>query len=151
LDFNIAIMRSPILSASLAAALLFSACARTPAPTGKWEGFYEDEGLAVAVRLEIDNAGIVRVSAPNAIIENKPSQAERSEIRADLVLKLDRSWPSVRPLPLEFDGEAFRKPGGVAPQLEWDAKNARMTMIYYSPSRPSVRVRLEAVEEFGRS
>jgi hypothetical protein len=145
-------MRNPILRASLAAALLLAACAKTPAPAGKWEGLYEDDGLIVAVRLEIDDGGIIRVSAPNAVMEKRnPSRAEREEIRADLTMRLDRSWPSVRPLPLEFDGEAFRKPGGVAPQLEWDSRAAQMTMIYYSAARPSVRVKLERVEEFGHS
>ena len=43
----------------------------------------------------------------------------------------------------------FRKPGGVAPQLEWDPDRKRMTMVYYSGNRNSVRVALSAVGEFG--
>ena len=43
----------------------------------------------------------------------------------------------------------FRKPGGVAPQLEWDPGRKRMTMVYYSGNRNSVRVALSAVSEFG--
>jgi hypothetical protein len=145
-------MRSLLVRACLSAALALAACAKAPVPMGKWEGFYEDQGLTVAVRLEIDTGGTIRVSAPNAVMENKNlSQAERTEIRTDLASRLGKSWPQVRPLPLEFDGKVFRKPGGVAPQLEWDSKNAQMTMIYYSATRASVRVPLKLVEDFGRS
>jgi hypothetical protein len=145
-------MRNPLLRASLAAALLLAACAKPSAPAGKWEGFYEDEGLIVAVRLEIDAKGTVRVSAPNAVTDKgKLSPVDRAGIRAELTKRLGQSWNLVQPLPLEFDGEAFRKPGGVAPQLEWDAEHTQMTMIYYSANRPSVRVKLAPVEEFGHS
>ncbi len=146
------LLRAPLLRVSLAAAFLLAACAKPSAPAGKWEGFYEDEGLIVAVRLEIDAKGTVRVSAPNAVTDKgNLSPVDRAGIRADLTKRLGQSWNLVQPLPLEFDGEAFRKPGGVAPQLEWDAEHKQMTMIYYSASRPSVRVKLAPVEEFGRS
>jgi hypothetical protein len=132
------------------AALVLAACSNPPPPTGRWEGVYEDPGLIVAVRLEIDSADHVRVSAPNAVSGEQPlSQSDRAEIRGQLLEGLARSWPSVSPLPLEFDGKVFHKPGGVAPQLEWDAKSKRMTMIYYSGNRASVRVPLSAVAEFG--
>ena len=67
----------------------------------------------------------------------------------ELKTRLAQSWPAVQPLPLEFDGRAFRKRGGVAPQIEWDAEGKRMTMIYYSGNRLSVRVPLAPVREFG--
>ena len=70
------------------------------------------------------------------------SRANGTELRARLLEGLARSWPQVGALPLDFDGKAFHKPGGVAPQLEWDAKAQHMTMIYYSGKPYSVRVRV---------
>ena len=130
--------------------LAFSACADAPPPVGRWEGLYEDSGVIIVARLEIRTDGKVRVSAPNAITSNAAlSPSERIDLVRQLQANLAVSWPAVPPLPLEFDGSAFRKPGGVAPQLEWDAARKRMTMIYYSGSRSSVRVALSPVTEFG--
>jgi hypothetical protein len=126
-----------------------SACADAYPPTGRWEGLYEDSGVIIVARLEIADSGKIRVSAPNAITSDHPlSPAERIGIIQQLQTRLAASWPSVLPLPLEFDGHVFRKPGGVAPQLEWDADRKRMTMIYYSGNRSSVRVPLSSVGEF---
>jgi hypothetical protein len=128
------------------------ACSNTHPPIGRWEGVYEDPGLTVAVRLEIAPSGEVRVSAPNAITdEGTLSPANRAELRARLLDGLARAWPQAPTVPLDFDGKAFHKPGGLAHQLEWDAKTRQMTMIYYySGNRASVRVPLTSVEEFGR-
>jgi hypothetical protein len=132
------------------AAFVLAACSNPTPPSGRWEGVYEDQGLIVAVRLEIKPGGDVRISAPNAITDQQPlAAADRAQLRARLLDGLAKSWPSVPPLPLEFDGKAFHKPSGVAPQLEWDAKSNRMSMIYYSGSRSSVHVPLSAVDEFG--
>jgi hypothetical protein len=129
-----------------------SACSDARPPTGRWEGVYEDSGVIIAARLEIAANGKVRVSAPNAITSEGPlSPADRANIVQQLQSRLAMSWPAVEPLPLEFDGHVFRKPGGVAPQLEWDAGKKRMTMIYYSGNRNSVRVALTSVGEFGAS
>jgi hypothetical protein len=129
-----------------------SACTDARPPTGRWEGVYEDSGVIIAARLEIAANGKVRVSAPNAITSEGPlSPADRVNIVQQLQSRLALSWPAVEPLPLEFDGHVFRKPGGVAPQLEWDAGKKRMTIIYYSGNRNSVRVTLTSVGEFGAS
>jgi hypothetical protein len=134
----------------IAIGVAISACADTSAPTGRWEGLYEDSGVIIVARLEIAERGKIRVSAPNAITNDSPlSPAERAGVIQQLQSRLAASWPSVAPLPLEFDGHAFRKPGGVAPQLEWDPGRKRMTMIYYSGNRSSVRVALSPVSEFG--
>ena len=110
---------------------------------------YEDQALTVVVRLEIGAKGDVRVSAPNAITSEEPLTADdRAVLKARLLDGLAKTWPTVATLPLEFDGKAFHKPGGVAPQLEWDAKAKHMTMIYYSGRNASVRVPLSAVDEF---
>jgi hypothetical protein len=135
--------------AFLSAALC--ACAEPRPPAGRWEGVYADGGLLVVARLEIAPDGAVRVSAPNAITEGAAlPDADRARMLDELKTRLAQSWPAVEPLPLEFDGRAFRKRGGVAPQLEWDAERKRMTMIYYSGNRPSVRVALAPVREFGQ-
>ena len=113
------------------AALVLAACSSPRPPIGRWEGAYEDAGLIIAARLEIDSAGTVRVSAPNAIIPNDDvSESERTALRSKLEEGLAGSWTSVAPIALEFDGHAFHKPGGVAPQLEWDADARRMTLFY---------------------
>jgi hypothetical protein len=130
-----------------------AACSNPSPPTGRWEGVYEDPALIVAVRLEIAPDGQVRVSAPNAVMNGSDLTAsDRAQLRSRLRDGLARSWGSVEALPLNFDGKAFRKPGGVAPQLEWDARSRQMTMIYYQyGNRASVRVQLDPVAEFGRT
>src|SRR5262245_15958160 len=126
-----------------------SACAEPRPPIGRWEGRYEDAGVIIVAGLEITPDGAVRGSAPKAITGGESlSQTERSHMLQQLKTGLAASWPAVKPLPLQFDGSAFRKPGGVAPQLEWDAASKRMTMIYYSGNRSSIRVALSSVGEF---
>ena len=138
------------LCVMIAIGVAISACTDASAPTGRWEGLYEDAGVIIAARLEIAESGRIRVSAPNAITSDHPlSPAERVGLIQQLQARLAASWASVQPMALEFDGHAFRKPGGVAPQLEWDPDRRRMTMIYYSGNRASVRVPLIAVGEFG--
>jgi hypothetical protein len=141
-----------LVAATVLLCLGLAACADPRPPTGRWEGLYEDAGVIIVARLEIAANGNVRVSAPNAITSDSAlSPAERAGLVRQLQTKLAASWPSVEPLPLEFDGRVFRKPGGVAPQLEWDADRERMTMVYYSGNRSSVRVALTSVGEFGAS
>ncbi|HXJ03340.1 MAG TPA: hypothetical protein VNH44_19125 [Micropepsaceae bacterium] len=133
----------------LASLIVLAACSDPQPPIGQWEGAYEDQGLMIVARLQIDGSGHVRVSAPNAITDTAPlSDDDRAALRAKLESGLAASWPSVAPLPLEFDGHAFHKPGGVAPQLEWDKAAKRMTLIFYSGNRRSVRVPLDAVADF---
>jgi hypothetical protein len=134
-----------LAAASALLCLGLVACADPLPPTGRWEGVYEDPGVIIVARLEIAVDGKVRVSAPNAISQLSP--AERIELVRELQARLDVSWPAVAPLPLEFDGSVFRKPGGVAPQLEWDSSRKRMTMVYYSGNRNSVRVALTSVAD----
>jgi hypothetical protein len=137
---------------ALLACLLLGGCSNAHAPVGRWQGAYEDPALVIVARLEIDSAGHVRVSAPNAISDKQPlSEGDRAELRAKLEDGLASSWSRVVPLPLEFDGHAFHKPGGVAPQLEWDSVSQRMTLIFYSGNRRSVRVPLNVVSDFSAS
>jgi hypothetical protein len=132
--------------------LALTACADPQPPIGRWEGAYEDPGVIIVARLEIDSAGNVRVSAPNAITDAAPvSDSERAALHARLQTGLAESWPSVAPLPLVFDGHAFHKRGGVAPQLEWDTAKKRMILVFYSGNRPSIRMPLDTVQNFTAS
>jgi hypothetical protein len=135
--------------AILAGLLALSACSSPKPPIGRWEGAYEDQGVIIVARLQIDSEGQVRVSAPNAITDKAPiSDAERDSLRAKLQAGLAAAWPNVPPLPLEFDGHVFHKAGGVAPQLVWDAASKRMILVFYSGNRSSIHVPLEGVREF---
>ena len=105
--------------------------------------------MVVVARLEIDSSGVVRVSAPNAIIDiTQMSKQQLADLRKRLDAGLAQSWSGVGPVPLEFDGHVFHKPGGVAPQLEWDGAGKKMTLVFYSGSRPSVHVPLDSVADF---
>lgn len=125
-----------------------SACGGSKAPQGRWEGTYESPEITIAARLEIDGNGAIYVSAPNTLIAAAASEDERAAIRQRLAQELAGDWGSVEPRRMEFDGKVFRKPGGVAPQLEWNPDTKRMTMIVYPGTQPSVRLGLHAVREF---
>ena len=145
-------MRRPIFPtlAMLGVALL-TACSQPRPPIGRWEGVYEDSSLLILARLEIKTDGSVRVSAPNAIADKRDlSDDERQDLKEKLAVSLAEGWPLVAPIPFDFDGKAFRKPGGVAPQLEWDSRARRMTLVFYS-GRTSVRVPLASVQNFGET
>ena len=129
--------------------IVLAACSNPRPPVGRWQGAYEDPDLIVVARLEIDSSGAVRVSAPNAITDpSKTSKQERADLRQRLDAGLAQSWPAVAPMPLEFDGHVFHKPGGVAPQMEWDSAGKKMTLVFYSGNRPSLHVPLDSVSEF---
>jgi|SRR5215471_7917114 len=131
--------------------LTLAACSNPRPPVGRWQGAYEDAGVIIVARLEIASNGSVRVSAPNAITSDAAlSSDDKNDLHKKLEDGLAQSWPSVEPLALEFDGKAFRKPGGVAPQLEWDADKKRMSLIFYSANRgrATVRVPLAPVRDF---
>jgi len=139
---------SSLILAALGVAL--AACSNNPRPpVGRWQGAYEDPSLVVVARLEIDSSGTVRISAPNAIVDNSQmSKQQLADLRKRLDAGLAQSWSSVGPLPLEFDGHAFHKPGGVAPQLEWDNAGKKMTLVFYSGNRASVHVPMDQVADF---
>ena len=138
--------------AALLSLIVLTACSNPRPPIGRWQGAYEDPDLIVVARLEIDSSGAVRVSAPNAITDlSKMSKQERADLRRRLDAGLAQSWPSVAPLPLEFDGHVFHKPGGVAPQMEWDDAGKKMTLVFYSGNRPSLHVPLDSVADFSDS
>ena len=111
--------------AVLALAACLAACSKPAPPQGRWEGGYSSGGTLVAARVEIGADGQVRVSAPDitALQSAKPEQLqqERDKLAADLA----SGWDSVAPRPFDFDGNTFRKPGGIAPQMVWDKNQTR--------------------------
>lgn len=125
-----------------------TACGEAKPPSGRWEGTYEAPGLMIAARLEIDGKGTIYASAPNTLVATGASADERAVIRERLTSDLAADWGNAEPRRMEFDGKVFRKPGGIAPQLEWDADTKRMTMIVYPGKEASVRLPLHTVRNF---
>jgi hypothetical protein len=142
------------LRATLAAALCLAAafaCTRTPAPGGRWEGAYESRDTMVLTRLEIDPKGDIYLSAPDATDIGNASEADRAAIRQRLADGLSVAWGDAQPRQYDFDGRVFRKPGGVAPQLEWNPDQKAMTAVIYLGMRPAIRIPLHSVQTFGNN
>jgi hypothetical protein len=143
-------MHRSLLLSLAAAALLLCGCADPKPPVGRWQGVYEGDDMMVAARMEVRPDGSIFISAPDALSNTFATMApeDRESVREKLVASLERSWPSVEPRAFKFDGKTFRKPDGVAPQMEWDAKTHGMVVIVYSGTHASVRVPLAPVEQF---
>jgi hypothetical protein len=120
-----------------------AACSHAAPPTGRWEGTYESSDTMIAVRLEIEADGQVRVSAPD--LQNV-SPDDRDSARGRLAADLAAGWDGVAPRAMDFDGETFRKPGGIAPQMIWKAK--QMWVVVYLGTRPSLRIAMHRVDSF---
>lgn len=138
---------SPMRIAALAilAALALSACSQHKPPAGRWEGTYESSDTMLAARLEIADDGQVRVSAPD-LLDIGPD--EREAARAKLAADLASEWERVVPRRMDFDGETFRKPGGIAPQMVWKQKSRQMWLVVYLGTRPGLRVAMREVGDF---
>ncbi len=122
------------------------ACSKPKPPLGRWEGTFQSADTMIVARLEIDPDGAIYVSAPDAL--DISVNADRDSIRQRLTAGLAEAWGDVQPRVLDFDGRIFRKPGGVAPQLEWDPDSKEMTMIVYPGTQPSIRIKMRAVRDF---
>ncbi|HXC54669.1 MAG TPA: hypothetical protein VNU97_05200 [Rhizomicrobium sp.] len=136
------------LPALLFGTLLLASCSRTPPPVGRWEGASESGDTFVAARLEIETDGQVRVSAPDVTDAGVASDEDRTAMRQNLSARLAGGWSDIAPRPMDFDGTTFRKPGGIAPQIEWDASAKAMTLDVYLGTRPALKVPLHAVADF---
>ena len=124
------------------------ACSNAKPPAGRWEGAYDGPGVMVAVRLQIDGDGSIYLSAPDAIDFPTPSEEQRTAMHERLSAELANAWGDVTARHYDFDGHTFRKPGGIAPQMEWDAATKQMTAIVYLERRPGIRIPIHAVSEF---
>lgn len=116
-------------------------------PAGRWEGTYETADVMIAARLEIDTSGNIFVSAPDARNFGDSPEA-RAAIRQNLAQGLASGWSDIRPRIFDYDGKVFRKPGGFAPQFEWDPGSKIMTLDVYFGRRSAIRIPLHAVKDF---
>jgi len=125
------------------------ACSR-PAhpPTGRWIGNYDAPDVVVDARLEIAKNGLVRASAPDLLDVGQVSDETRAVIHARLAADLAESWDAAEPRAMDFDGRVFRKPGGVAPQMEWNPRTKQMKLIFYFGTKHSIRIPMRPVENF---
>lgn len=138
-----------VLAAALTGVLVgvLAGCSKPEPPTGKWEGGADRNGTLVVARVEVVPGGQVRVMAPD-ITDVKGTAAQTRMLRDQLAARLATGWDAVRPRPFDFDGKTFRKPGGIAPQMEWDKTTGQMTMMLYIGTRPVFPVVLRPVDSF---
>jgi hypothetical protein len=129
------------------AALLLAACSKPAPPVGKWEGGTESGGTIVAARVEILPSGQIKVSAPDVTYVTG-NRARIDELRSQLAADLANGWDGVKPRSFDFDGDTFRKPGGVAPQMKWDKPSNQMTLELYIGANPAFPVLLRPVANF---
>jgi hypothetical protein len=123
-------------------------CAKAPPPAGRWQGSFESRDTIVVARLEIDAKGNIFLCAPDATDIAGSSGDDRAAIRQRLSDGMNLAWGQTEPKRYEFDGRVFRKPGGVAPQLEWDPDQKSMTAVVYLGLRAAIRVPLHPVTQF---
>lgn len=128
-------------------ALALFACSRAAPPMGRWEATYESGDTLIAARLEIEPDGRVKISAPDLSGESGGAE-ERQAAKQRLADGLADAWESVSPRSFDFDGKTFRKPGGVAPQLLWDAGTRSMTLVVYLGTQPALNIAMHSVDEF---
>jgi hypothetical protein len=141
-------MRATIIAFVIGCALFAAGCSRPHPPEGRWEGVYESADTLVAARVEIGTDGRVKVSAPDLLGVETANEEARMGMRERLAGELAAAWDEVVPRKMDFDGATFRKPGGVAPQMEWDDKHHKMTLVAYFGARQALRIPLRGVSDF---
>ena len=77
-----------------------------------------------------------------------PSPSSFSACADELAADLVTAWDTVEPRPFDFDGKTFRKPGGYAPQIEWDKSTNQMTLELYIGANPALPIPLRPVDSF---
>jgi hypothetical protein len=133
----------------LIAGLVLAGCSKShQPPVGRWIGHYESPVVMVVAWMEIAPRGDIKVSAPDLLDIGEPSDEQREAAHRRLANQLYDSWGDVQPRHYEFDGHVFRKPGGVAPQMEWNPKTRRMTVVFYFGMQRSIRIPMQPVKEF---
>ena len=131
----------------MALALLLAGCSKPAPPVGKWEGGYESGGTIVAARVEILPSGKVKISALD-ITYITGSREQIDELRARLSAGLVNGWSEVAPRTFDFDGKAFRKPGGIAPQMAWDKASNAITLELFIGAKPALPIPLRPTDDF---
>ncbi|HUO88982.1 MAG TPA: hypothetical protein VMU08_07400 [Rhizomicrobium sp.] len=128
--------------------ILLAACTKATPPQGRWEGAYDAGQVFVAARVEIASAGQVRISAPDVTDAGVASEDDRIQMRENVSARLAGGWGDVAPRPMDFDGTTFRKPGGIAPQMDYDPATRRLTLYVYLGTRPPLLIPLRPVSQF---
>ena len=133
----------------LIAGLVLVACSRAPQPpVGRWIGHIETPSVMVDAWLEILPGGAVRICAPDILDIGEPDDAQRTAMHARLASDLSEAWGEVKLRTYTFDGRVFRKPGGFAPQMEWDPKAQHMKLVFYFGTQHSIRIEMRSVKDF---
>lgn len=122
-------------------------CSSKTPPVGRWEGTYDSGDTLIAARMEVDSKANVFVSAPDATNVAGLVGGDRTTMQQRLAQGLASGWPDVAGRHYDYDGSTFRKPGGIAPQMEWHSSDQTMTMYVYLGTR-SVQVPLHSVKSF---
>lgn len=130
------------------AGLALAACSKPIPPVGRWAGTYDQQGTMIDARLEIGGDGQVRVSAPDLTNVAAASDDDRQAMHERLASELADGWDQVAPRAMDFDGKTFRKPGGVAPQIQWDKSTQTMTLVVYFGTQAPIYVPLHQVADF---
>jgi hypothetical protein len=133
--------------ALLFGAILLTACSKSAPPEGRWEGAYDSGQTFVAARVEIAS-GQVRISAPDITDAGVAGDDDRVQMRENIAERLAGGWGAVEPRPMDFDGATFRKPGGIAPQLDYDPSTKQLTLYVYLGTQPALRIPLRPVGDF---
>ena len=128
--------------------VLLASCSKAPPPVGRWEGAYEADGTFIAARLELAPNAQVRISAPDVTDSSIDNDADRAAMRQNMADRLAGAWGEVASRPMDFDGTTFRKPGGIAPQIEWNSSSNIMMLYVYLGTHPAIRIPLHPVEDF---
>ncbi len=102
----------------------------------------------MAARVEIGPDGLVKISAPDITGAESAKPDQLQQMRDKLAADLAGDWSGVAPRPFDFDGDTFRKPGGVAPQMVWDKATNQMTLELYIGANPAFPVLLRPVTNF---
>lgn len=133
----------------LIAGLVLAGCSKShQPPTGRWIGHFESPAVMVVAWLEISPSGDVKVSAPDLLDPGDPDDEQRAAAHKRLANEIYDSWGNVQSRHYEFNGHVFRKPGGYAPQMEWDPNTKQMKLVFYFGMQRSMRIALTPVKEF---
>ncbi len=133
----------------LIAVFVLAGCSKShQVPSGRWIGHYESSSVMVVAWLEITPDGDVRVSAPDILDPGEPSDELRETAHKRLADELYDGWGSVPSRRYEFNGHIFRKPGGFAPQMEWNPGTKQMKVVFYFGMQRSIRITMTPVKDF---